>query len=310
MTFQRLIVSVALAACCLVAQALPTADAVQAEIQRGNYTQAEAMMQEVVAAKPGSAKAHYIYAEILAHNGRFDLAANQAARAREADPTLKFADAAKFQAFESLLKREQQAAAAPRAVTNTPLNTPLNTPTARQVARPAPAPEPASGIPSWIWVIGLAGVGFVVWKLVSGRQQTPPQASAMGAMAGARPGMAPAGVAPGYGSGSAPGYGPGYGQPQAPGMGMMGVGLAAAGGVAAGMLAEKMLHGGHDSSRNTGQPIDAGNASGDYFDKSLIANPAAQELEQRPVDFGNGDGWGGGDDAGGGGGSGSSDDGW
>ena len=307
MTLQRLIVSVALAACCLAAQALPTLDAVQAEVQRGNYAQAETMMQEVVAAKPGSAKAHYIYAEILAHNRRFDLAASQAARAREADPTLKFADAAKFQAFESLLQREQQAAAAPRALSNAP----LNVPSARPMARQAPAPEPASGIPSWVWVIGLAGVGFVVWRMVSGRRQ----ATAMGSMAAGRPGMGPTGVAPAYAPGGmpggAPGYGPGYGQPQAPGMGMMGVGLAAAGGVAAGMLAEKMLHGGHDSGSNPGQSLAAGNQSGGFFDNAPMANPAAQELEQRPVDFGNGDGWGGGDDAGSGGGSaGSSDDGW
>jgi len=37
-------------------------------------------------------------------------------------------------------------------------------------------------------------------------------------------------------------------------------------------------------------------------------NAAARELEERPVDFGSGDGWGG--DAGGGGGSDDSSDGW
>ena len=48
------------------------------------------MMQEVVAAKPQSAKAHYLYAEILAHDAKFSDAAAQARRAREIDPALSF----------------------------------------------------------------------------------------------------------------------------------------------------------------------------------------------------------------------------
>ena len=39
------------------------------------------MMREVVAAKQGSAKAHYIYAEILAHNGKLALAVEEAQKA-------------------------------------------------------------------------------------------------------------------------------------------------------------------------------------------------------------------------------------
>jgi|GEM_PF-3188348 len=44
------------------------------------------MMSEVVAAKPDSAKAHYIYAEMLAHNRNFTKASKEAARARQLDP--------------------------------------------------------------------------------------------------------------------------------------------------------------------------------------------------------------------------------
>ena len=82
MHIQRFFAAATLVACTLTAWAAPTVDAVQAEVQRGNYAQAETMMQEVVNARPGSAKAHYIYAEILAHNKRFDEAAKQAASAR------------------------------------------------------------------------------------------------------------------------------------------------------------------------------------------------------------------------------------
>jgi hypothetical protein len=44
-------------------------------------------------------------------------------------------------------------------------------------------------------------------------------------------------------------------------------------------------------------------------DRPLLDNPAARELEDRPVDFGNGDGWGGGEGAAGGEAP-ASDDGW
>jgi len=72
---KKLIVSVALAGLSVLAWALPTLQQVEAEVGRGNYAQAESMMREVVAAKPGSARAHYIYAEILAHQGKLALAA-------------------------------------------------------------------------------------------------------------------------------------------------------------------------------------------------------------------------------------------
>ena len=96
MNLKRLFVTVALAVWAFSAAALPSVDAVQAEVQKGRYAQAETMMQEVVAAKPGSARAHYIYAEILAHNKRFDEARRQVSAAREIDPALSFTEPAKF----------------------------------------------------------------------------------------------------------------------------------------------------------------------------------------------------------------------
>ena len=320
MTLSRLFVSFLLAAFTAFAMAaLPTVDAVQAEIQRGNYAQAEQMMQEVVAAKPGSARGHYIYAEILAHNKRFAQAAQQAALARQADPAIKFADPAKFNAFESLLDREQRAAAAPRTNAVQPSVVPAM-PAQRQVARPAPEPQ-SSGIPSWIWVVGLGAGGFFLWRMLQNSRRQAMMAGPMGgAMVPAQGGMAPmGGGGGGYGPGSpgGPGYGPGYGQAPSAGSGLMGVGLGVAGGVAAGMLAEKLLHGGDHGNSNAGSNYGQSNpaAGGGFFDNAAPANynPAAQELEQRPVDFGNGDGWGGGDaggGGGGGGGDGGGDGGW
>ena len=47
-------------------------------------------MREVVAAKPDSARARYVHAEILAHDKRFVLAAEEPAQARRLDPSLAF----------------------------------------------------------------------------------------------------------------------------------------------------------------------------------------------------------------------------
>ena len=106
---KKAIVSLALALVAAVAFALPTTQDVEAQVRQGNYSQAEAMMNEVVTARPGSARAHYVYAEILAHNRNFAKAADEAQKARQIDPALSFTDPAKFRAFEQLLAREQSA---------------------------------------------------------------------------------------------------------------------------------------------------------------------------------------------------------
>ena len=107
---KRFLATLALLVLSAAAFALPSVEAVQKEVQQGHYAQAESMMHEVVAAKPNSAKAHYIYAEILAHNGRFDQAAQEARLARQIDPQIAFTQPDKFRAFEQSLQREQATA--------------------------------------------------------------------------------------------------------------------------------------------------------------------------------------------------------
>ncbi|MDE2277091.1 MAG: tetratricopeptide repeat protein, partial [Burkholderiales bacterium] len=89
--------------------ALPDVAQVRSAVAQGHYGQAEAMMREVLAAKPDSARAHYVLAEILAHERRFGEAAAQAQRAAALDPSLAFTEPAKFRAFAGLLDREQAA---------------------------------------------------------------------------------------------------------------------------------------------------------------------------------------------------------
>ena len=280
---KRFLAMLALLVLSVAAFALPSVEAVQAEAQRGHYAQAESMMREVVAAKPGSAKAHYIYAEILAHNARFEQAAQEARLAHQLDPAIGFTQPDKFRAFEQLLEREQNAA---KAQSITPAVRP-------SVVLPAAAPAPrSSGLPAWAWGLGFAVVAALVWRWVSARRQTASMA----------PGMAGAGYgAPAAGYGYAP-----MGGPVAPGSGMLGTGLAAAGGFAAGMLAEKMLDGRHDGASQV-----AGGTGGlvpGMFDDGPASTEAAHELEQRSVDFGSGGDWDSGADLGGGGSDGG--DGW
>jgi len=263
------------------AMALPSATDVQAAVKAGDFPKAETMMQEVVAAKPQSAKAHYLYAEILAHDAKFADAAAQARKARELDPQLSFTtDPEKFRSFERLLEREQ---AGPTAAT----------PVATTHANPAPPamrtqlPAPSSGIPGWVWVGGLALIAFLIFRSVSRRAMANNMGGGGFAPQGAGYGVNPGMPQPGYG----PGYAPGYGQ--APGGGLLRTGLAAGAGVAGGMLLEKMLEGNRHE-ENYGNNL---GAQGGGYDNG--SSQAASELENRPIDFGSGgNDWGG--DAGGG----------
>jgi hypothetical protein len=278
------------------AHALPNVDEVQAAVQRGDYPGAEKMMREVVAAKPDSPRAHYVLAEILAHQRQFNEAAEHVRRARALDPAIKFADSAKFTAFEQLLQREQAGLARSSATTPAVVNAP-------PPLRAAPVERSSGGgVPVWLLIVGVV---IFIWVAVSWmRRRTAVQSQP--AMAGGY------GMGGGYGpQGYGPqGYGPGV-PPTSGGPGLMGVGLAAAGGVAAGMLAEKMLHS-HDDQRSIPRDQDAGGLIPGSFDNGGY-NSAADELSRRDVDFGSGDGWGGGDagggaDFGGSGGGGGGDD--
>jgi hypothetical protein len=289
---KRFLVAATLSCVVFTASALPTVNDVQAEVAKGNYVQAEVLMSEVVAAKPDSARGHYVYAEILAHEKRFSKAAEELARAKAIDPQHGFAAPEKFLAFEQLLQREQ---AAERA-----------TPSSRapvQAVRELPPVERGSGVPGWVWALGAAGLALVAWRALAPKSQNAVPGGYSPAVAGGVPSTGYAQPAPGGG------YAPGYPAPAPAGNGLLHTGLAVAGGVAAGMLAEKLLneHTGGSAGGFSGSSGGLGSTLAD--DRPLLDKPAARELEDRPVDFGNGDGWVGGDGAAGGEAP-ASDDGW
>jgi len=281
---KKTLISVWLFLACAVAWAVPTVQQVQTEVQQGHYSQAESMMREVVEAKPGSAKAHYLYAEILAHNGNFSKATEEAGKAKQLDPEVKFTQPDKFQAFEKLLEREQKPTQ--RSETSSSVFP--------AAAAPAPTQAQAGGIPGWVWLAALGVVGYLLWRGFSRSQATPsPSGSATVPTTGYGP-------APMGGYGGAPYMNT---PPVSPSGGLLKTGLAVAGGVAAGMMVDEMLH--HRQGAGTDQ------LSGLQRGVGLPpVDDAANELEQRNVDFGNGNDW----DAGGAGvdqgGGGSDDGGW
>jgi hypothetical protein len=276
---KKWILSLVLASVAAVAWALPSLQDVEAEVQAGRWAQAETMMREVIAARPNSAKAHYVYAEILAHDGKIALAAEEAQKARVIDPDVKFTDPEKFRSFEArLLEAQRPAARGSRDARGS------------QGAAPVAPATVSSGIPSWLWLVGLLVVGALLWRGFSRNRN----AALAGGMAG--PGAAYGTGVPGQTGPQGP-YGPGYPGPgYAPQRsGMLGTGLAAAGGVAAGMLASEMLH-----RHGSGNAVnDDGAAQPGFFDSPDGGRSA---LEDRPIDFGNGGDWdAGSSDAGGGG---------
>ena len=268
-----------------LAWALPTVQQVEAEVNKGNYTQAETMMGEVVAAKPGSARAHYFYAEILAHNANFTRATEEATKARQLDPQLSFTDPEKFRSFEQLLQRQQNPPARPRAAPTTQgYSAPASVPAMTNAARPS------GGIPGWVWLVGLVVLAVVVWKMFARR----PAAAAGGnfAAAGMPSGNFPGGGAVGGGlmGGGPMGGGMQYGNngvaPGGAGSGLLKTGLAVGAGVAGGMLIDEMMHRRSDGSASSAGFGNLGGVDPGSYDPA--ADSAARELESRPIDFGQG----------------------
>ena len=314
---KKMIATLALAAAWASAWALPTVQQVEAEVRQGRTVQAESMMAEVVAAKPESARAHYVYAELLARNGKFAKAADETKSARQIDPDLTFTQPDKFAAFEQLLEREQRGAATARQQGVRPVAQ-----QAPAAVRNSAAGSGAGGIPTWVWGAGIALIGFGLWRGLSRSRSV-----ATGGVAGSGLNGRPAGLGVGPGTGPAgsasvgavapaayPGSPYGGGQPAAaPGGGMLRTGAAVAGGIAGGMLLDEMLHRRGDANALSSGPAVAPGGVGPAQDVQPFAddpsNAAAGDLERRDVDFGTGGDWdtdagsfdaGGGSDGGGG----------
>ncbi|MEX8497440.1 tetratricopeptide repeat protein [Leptothrix ochracea] len=307
------LIAAAMAGAATGAWALPKVEEVAAEVHAGHYDRAEVMMRDVLEAKPKSARAHYLYAEILAHNGRMDEARRHADQAAQLDPALSFTQPDKFKAFRARLNEPVQrppATSPAVAVSPQPMQQPMQR---MNPVDTGSAHSSGGGIPSWVWVLGLAGLGYGLWRWTRRPQAVPFQTSP--AMAAGNMGSTgwPGGVAGGAAVG---GYPQQHGGAMGSGSGIstgMAVAGGVVGGVALGMLAEHMMHGSSSSATSNASATDQGHAAGASSGLSGGAepgffSPSGPGYAEPEIDFGTGNEWG--DDGGGSGGDGGGGDGW
>jgi hypothetical protein len=263
---KKLIVCLALLCLSFAAAAADSPKDVQALIDRGDFSGAEAMLRQAVTEHPSSAKAHYVLAEVLAHEGNIGEAKTEANKAASLDPGTHFTDPAKFQAFQHKL----DAALGPVQGARRPLAS----------AGDADAPRaPAEGGHSSHIVGVVVVLAIVIGIIVLVRRRSAPQANAY-------PPVPPVNNVPppdgGYGNG---GYGSGpYAAPQPPRSGVGSAVAAGLGGVAAGVLLDEAF-------RSHGES--GGMRSNDAFDApSMPSDPTGQaydDLRDEPIDMGNND---------------------
>lgn len=280
--------------------ALPTPKDIEAAVAAGHYAQAESMLREVLQDKPQSAKAHYELGQVLAHEHRYKEAQTELQKAKDIDPSLKFATSA--EKFNTVLAKVNDLAAAP---TSSVVMAPSVTPGTQASTKVAPeAATNNSGSPlTYVW---LAIAGLVVLGLWL-RRSANNAANNTNATAYA-PVASPMGTAPaqrGFGAQYTPnaassGYAPqGYAQPVSGGSTMTGAVVGGLAGVAAGYALSKALEGDHHASapEATGASPVANN--GGYVPFDTAAQP-----DFGSFDAGSGNDW---DNADAGG---SSDDSW
>ena len=281
----------------------------------GKMDRADAMLDQVLKSHPNSAKAHYVKAELLARERKFDLSREQLAAAEKIAPGLPFAKAESVQALRNQLSNASTSA-------NTPARTGDNGSAARtrQMGAPSGSGDTAAAQPAqrgfpWGTLAIVAAVVLIGMAVLRRRTAAMNNAGVVGnggaaayGQTGNGPMYPPGGVQPGmqpYGPGQQPGYGPGYGQgyPAQPSMGSsiargVGTGLAiGAGAVAAQEIGRRMFdHGGQSNA--AGLDHNTGNTpSLDQIDDGMRRN---LNTDMGGNDFGIADGgW---DDAGGGGG--------
>ena len=283
-----------------LALALPTPKDIEAAVAAGQYTQAESMLREVLQDKPQSAKAHYELGQVLAHEHRYKEAQTELQKAKDIDPSLKFATSP--EKFNTVLTKVNDLAAAP---TSSVVMEPSVAPGTHAAAKAAPE-SAASGGSSPLTYVWLAIAGLVVlglWLRRSAANATnnasqtayAPVATPMGTPPAPRgfgaqftPNAAPAGYAP-----------QGYAQPNSGGSTMTGAVVGGLAGVAAGYALSKALEGDHHTAAPTSAGASSSAGNGGYVPFDTPAQP-----DLGAFDAGSGSDW---DSADSGGGS---DDSW
>lgn len=252
----------------------------------GHVEQALQMMEPVLRDHPGSAKAHYVEAELLAQQGRLGPARTELATAERLAPGLPFVQDSTLQHLRSVLDGQH-----------------AGTPGLREHLRmpAAEAAEPSRGRPlAWGLALAVALGGLLGWLLTRANRPRP----------AARPSMAPssplvpsaaAGPSMAWPRGPAPADGavPWGGMPPAPAPAAPGWGTQIAAGVAGGLAAGAAAVAGQELGRRLfghETAAVAGPASVPFTAPTAPGTPAADGWSD--PDFGIRDAGGGWDDAG------------
>jgi hypothetical protein len=248
---------------------------VQAALQHGNYSLAEQEMRQAISEHPQSAKAHYVLAQVLAHEGNIGDAAKEANQAQQLDPRLGFTDPARFERFQAELHQALAPVQAHGAVV-------------QQITHPMLQVEHRHFHMLWLILGLLVIVGLFMVFRRNGRDAAgydqrgyaPPQTGA------------PNGYGPAY-----PPQAPAY--PQQPPAAGSGLGGAFVGGLAGGVLGAAAV----EMFENHERRVEQGGFGGSQpfggqpgnFTNNDPQGQAYEDLRSSPIDMGNDDSsWGGG----------------
>ena len=292
--FSRLLKSVVVGALVLggaLALALPTPKDIEAAVAAGHYTQAETMLRDVLQDKPQSAKAHYELGQVLAHKQRYKEAQTELQKAKEIDPSLKFATSP--EKFNAVIAKVNNLAAAPASSV---VMEPSVVPGTHAVTKAAPEPVTNDG-GSPLTYVWLAIAGLVVLGLWLRRSATKAGHSPVATPMGTPP--SPRGFGAQFTPNAAPaGYPPqGYAQPNTGGSTMTGAVVGGLAGVAAGYALSKALEGDHHAAASSPAGASPVADNGGY-----VPFDAPSQSELGSFDTGSGSDWdnadaGGGDDS-------------
>src|ERR1700759_1960839 len=87
---------------------LPSVHEIYQAEEAGHYTQAQQMISEVLKAKPDSAKAHFVQAELYARQGQNAQARDELATAEKRDPKGEFATPRAVQELKAQVNGERR----------------------------------------------------------------------------------------------------------------------------------------------------------------------------------------------------------
>ncbi|SDV49924.1 tetratricopeptide repeat protein [Chitinasiproducens palmae] len=150
-----------------VSWSAPTVNDVERAVQRGDYPGAEQMLSEVIAAHPSSARAHYLYAQVLDRDGKATQARDEIARARTLDPALGFTDPNRFRQMEARINADAARASRGQQDVRNPTESPRRTdapPAYRSTPAATNSGLGAGGILGVIAVLALIA-GVLIWSV-------------------------------------------------------------------------------------------------------------------------------------------------